>query len=311
MDRPQAADGGSLRLGMVGIATLDFTCLVERFPQEESEGPMLDNAVTAGGLSGRAALAVARLGEPVRLLAACGSDAFATILKSEIAAGGVDAHWLAYEQPSQHSVVISSREAGSRTIIWKRQPMVTADVAGVVEEFVAELDIVLLDSTDPILASVTVDACRRRGVTTVLDTGSGRPWTASLLGKIDHVIASQKFTGKLTPERGLAAAEALIDPSANTVFAITEGTDGGCWVSGRAGAGSGRWRAHQVAAVDTCGAGDVFHGIYAWGLAQRFTPAEAFEVASLAAATSTTALGNQALPTLNELSDALPSRWRN
>lgn len=310
MDPRQAAGGEPLRLGMVGLSTLDFTCLLERYPEEDWVGPMLDNAVTAGGLMGRAALAVARLGYPVRLLGTCGSDVFATILQAEIAAGGVDATWLKHDAPSQHSMVISSRETGSRTIAWKRQPMVTEDVADAVEELVGDLDLVLFDATDPILASVTVDVCRRRGVTTVFETGSGRPWTDALLGKADHVIAPQKYAAKLTHERGTAAAAALIDVSANTVFAITEGDSGGAWALGRGATGYGRWRAHEVTAVDSCGAGDVFHGVYAWGLAQRFSPVEAIEVASLAAAQSTTALGNRALPTLDELADALPQRWR-
>lgn len=295
-----------LRLGMVGLVTLDYTYSVSSHPGRETQVPMLATATVVGGMIGRAALAVARLGSPVAVFATCGSDEVAAELKRTLAAEAVTCTWVESEGPSQRSVVISSLDDGSRSIIWKPQPFATPDVRDRVASFLDGLDVVLLDSTDPVLSALTGELCRQRGITTILDTSSGRPWTADLLAHIDHVLASHKYTSKVVDGGGERAARTLIDPRRNTVFAVTEAGEGGVWVSSAAPSTVSRWPAFEVNVVDSCGAGDVFHGVYAWGIARRLDVADALHVASCAAALSTTALGNAALPSFEELMAALP-----
>jgi sugar/nucleoside kinase (ribokinase family) len=60
--------------------------------------------------------------------------------------------------------------------------------------------------------------------------------------------------------------------------------------------------AFAVSVVDTTGAGDAFHGAFAWGLARGLGAAELLRVANAAAALACTAPGAQgALPDAGEL----------
>ena len=56
--------------------------------------------------------------------------------------------------------------------------------------------------------------------------------------------------------------------------------------------------------MDSCGAGDTFHGAYAWAVAQGLSPAECFDTAAWSAALKVSQVGNQAIPTLDQLEDA-------
>ena len=59
--------------------------------------------------------------------------------------------------------------------------------------------------------------------------------------------------------------------------------------------------------MDSNGAGDTFHGAYAWAVATGRAPAECFEVASWAAGLKLTRPGNAGIPTLDELERARAS----
>ena len=155
------------------------------------------------------------------------------------------------------------------------------------------------------LALATLHVCQQRGITTVLDTGSGRPWTAELMAEVDHVIASEKFTRKLTAVTGRDAAAALWSGGCRKVFAITRGQNGGVWATGPTPGSTGRWQPAPVEAIDTTGAGDVFHGAYAWALASGMDLVTAIEHAAWASGLGTTRVGNDALPTAAELALAV------
>jgi sugar/nucleoside kinase (ribokinase family) len=59
--------------------------------------------------------------------------------------------------------------------------------------------------------------------------------------------------------------------------------------------------------VDSCGAGDTFHGAYAWAVASGLPPAECFDTAAWSAALKVSRLGNKGIPTLDQLESARDS----
>ena len=219
-------------------------------------------------------------------------------------AEGVECTWVTYDQPSQHSAVIVARGDATRTIIWLPQPMADARMIEQLPEFLEGVDVALLDATDESLATAALDECETRGVTTVIDTGSGRPWTASLLGRVDHVIAPEKYVLKETGHPAERAAVELWGDSCRVVFGVTQGPRGGVFATGKEPECLGRWDAAPVTAVDSCGAGDTFHGAYAWAVAKGLSPAECFDTAAWSAALKVSQLGNKGIPTLDQLEKA-------
>jgi sugar/nucleoside kinase (ribokinase family) len=291
-------------VAVIGMATVDYLYVLDDYPQADSVTPALEHQIAMGGLGGRGAVAASRLGGATRLLAACGTGVHADVLTTGLAAEGVACTWVTYDRPSQHSAVILARGDATRTIIWLPQPMADARMIQQLPDFLEGADVALLDATDETLATAALDECEKQGVTTVLDTGSGRPWTASLLGRVDHVIAPEKFVLK---ETGFAAERAAVElwgGSCRAVFGVTQGPRGGVFATGKEPELVARWDAAPVAAVDSCGAGDTFHGAYAWAVANRLSPSECFDTAAWSAALKATRLGNTGIPTLDQIEDA-------
>ncbi len=291
-------------VAMIGMATLDHLYVLDDYPQADSVTRALEHHMVVGGLAGRGAVAAKRLGAATRLLAACGSDLHAQLLMAQLAAEGVDCTWVAYDQPSQHSAIIVARAAATRTIVWLPQPMADARMIAHLPDFLEGVDVALLDSTDEGLTEAALAECDRRAVTTVIDTGSGRSWTGRVLGRVDHVIAPEKY---VLQETGHSAEQAVVElwgDSCRVAFGVTQGRRGGVFTTGKEPECRQRWAAAPVTAVDSCGAGDTFHGAYAWALAKGLPPAECFATAAWSAGLKVSQLGNTGIPTLDQLEEA-------
>ena len=103
------------------------------------------------------------------------------------------------------------------------------------------------------------------------------------------------------------AASELWGDSCRALFAVTQGPRGGVFTTGPQPERLQRWDAAPGAAVDSCGAGDTFHGAYAWALAMDLPPAQRFETAAWSAALKVSQIGNLGIPTLEQLEKARAS----
>jgi sugar/nucleoside kinase (ribokinase family) len=288
----------------IGMATVDYLYVLDDYPKADSVTRAREHQVVVGGTAGRGAIAAKRLGGTVKLLAACGTGEYAQALKAGLDAEGVECTWVAYDQPSQHSAVILAQGDGTRTIIWLPQPFADARMVERLPEFLEGVDVALLDVTDEVLATAALDECEKRGVTTVIDSGSGRPWTGRLLGRADHVIAPETYVRKVSQRPAEEAAVELWGDSCRVLFGITQGPRGGVFTTAGDPASLRHWDAAPVAVVDSCGAGDTFHGAYAWALARGLPPAECFATAAWSAGLKVTQLANKGIPTFDELENA-------
>jgi len=103
----------------------------------------------------------------------------------------------------------------------------------------------------------------------VLDAGRWKPAMTQLLDLVDVAICSADFRAPGTSDAD-ASAIALLENGVGSVV-TTHGGDPVRWwhpaASGRAV--SGTVAVPRVAVVDTLGAGDAFHGAFAWFVIQR------------------------------------------
>ncbi len=138
-------------------------------------------------------------------------------------AEGIDCTRVAYDQPSQHSAVVVAREDATRTISWLPQPKADARMRARLPGFLEGVDVVRLDFTDRRLAVAALDESERRGITTVIDTGSGRPWTSSLLDRVHHMLAPEKYVLNATGHR---AEEAVVERRVLRPRCMVRGAEG-------------------------------------------------------------------------------------
>lgn len=162
---------------------------------------------------------------------------------------------------------------------------------------------VLVDLRHPRLCRFAVEWAGARGVLTVGDLGNAHYWEES--ESLDVIIASEECArevlGRSDPEAALTAMRWR--PGQHV--GVTLGPAGYLY---DAGSGVRHLPAQRVEAVDTTGAGDVFHGAYAFGLASGWNADRCSELALVCAALSCTAVGRSAIPSLAEVERVLAER---
>ena len=139
---------------------------------------------------------------------------------------------------------------------------------------------------------------------TILDAGSLRPGTEELARRVDYLVSSERFALQLSglsdlesAENQAAAVRALHRHNGHPVV-IT------CGERGLIHGTDERFEtlpAYPAKAVDTTGAGDIFHGAFAYGVLIQLTWLETLRLASAAAALSVAVRGGRtSIPSLND-----------
>jgi sugar/nucleoside kinase (ribokinase family) len=124
---------------------------------------------------------------------------------------------------------------------------------------IAGTDVILVDGHYPVLAAQATRVGRARRVPVVVDAGRWKPVMKELITHDPEMICSNDFHPPgVTDTAGTARA---LRRSGVTTVVVTHGSDDVEWWTETS---NGRVRPPAVRAVDTLGAGDVFHGAYAY-----------------------------------------------
>lgn len=289
------------RVICVGIAVMDQVYTVERLPDVAGKHFARDYAEIGGGPAANAAVTVARLGGEAILWARLGADAMGTRIAQDLNDDGVDT--AAVRRVDGHrsgvSAVLVDR-AGERLIVNYADPDLPSGADWLPTDDAASADCVLADIRWPAGALAALGAAGKAGVPGVLDADRGpEPVDDALLAAASHVVFSQPGLAQKTGLDDLQDGLAAIADATDAWLAVTAGGDGVVW---HGGGRTGRIPAFAVETVDTLGAGDVFHGAFALGLARGMAALDACRYAAGAAAIKCTRAGGRlGIPTGAEL----------
>ena len=278
--------GDAVPIGVfVGLATMDVVHRVDRLAGRNEKVTALRQDVAAGGPATGAALTYAALGGHSRLVTVLGASPVAGLVRNELEARGVEV--VDVDPDTATEVPVSAVQVDART---GERSITSADAAGhavqmdgpareVLDRALEGAAVVLLDGHHPALA---VAAARHvavgrgsetGGATLLLDAGRWRPVMAELLGLVDIAICSADF--RLPGDEAGPTPQHVRD-AGPAVVVITHGAEPVLWA---APGGRGEVAVPTVAARDTSGAGDAFHGAYAWSVAHGGGTTDAIAVA--------------------------------
>jgi sulfofructose kinase len=305
MDLRGRAVTGAASVLCVGQATLDHVLTVADEIVVGRKHVARRHDVVGGGLAANAAVAVARLGGAAALAGVIGDDETATTVLAGLHDEHVDTRLVQQVAgvPTPFSAVIVSAD-GARTIVNHSAPELLArpcpDLAGVV------CDAVLVDGRWPAGATAALSLARQRGIPGVVDVDRSTVDAAVIATCLDlasHLVFSEDALRELTGTTSAADGLRGISRDTGAHVSVTLGSRGVVWIDGD----DVRWLdAFEVDAVDTTGAGDVFHGAATLALAEGADEARAFTFASAAAALKCTRPGARAgVPSRPEVDDLL------
>lgn len=270
------------RIVSLGIVTLDRIWHAPAIPDRPVKFPATDFRDTGGGMAATAAVAIAALGGEPELWSRVGADDTGARLRRDLAALGVGVDavrvFAAAVTPCSAAIVDA---AGERLLAVFRGRGFDADPGWLPLERLDGAAAAMADVRWAEGATALFEAAARRGIPRILDGDVGDPASlAALAHRADHVVFSH---GGLALFAGSDGAEGLHRAAEKVrgVVGVTLGADGFMWMEqGMVHRAPG----FRVAARDTTGAGDTFHGAYALAIARGKTVAEAARFANAAAA---------------------------
>jgi sulfofructose kinase len=284
--RPSPLDGAPApRLVCLGLSAFDAVWTVGALPTGGGKTRALEFREGGGGLAANAAVAAARLGGEVRFWGRAGDDRAGMTMRAELAAAHVDVdsfRLFTGARSSVSGVVVDGR--GERAIVNFRGAELPVDPSWLPLGDIAQVDAVLADPRWPEGAAALFAAARRHGVPTVLDGDVAEAAVFdALLADVDVAVFSEPGLAGYAAHAGdLEAQLHFAHERGCALAAVTLGERGMAWLGDDGSLR--RLPAFAVDAVDTTGAGDVFHGALVFALGARCEVAEAFEFASAVAA---------------------------
>ena len=291
------------RVVVVGSLNLDLVVRLDRMPEpgETVFGRTVEQH--AGGKGLNQAVAAARLGVPVTLVGAVGSDASGVWLRDTVEAEGIDASRLVTVDGTSGTALIEVDADGANRIVvipGSNEQVTAAQVEAAIAAL-PDVALVLTQGEVPIDAvAAAMRAGRAAGARTILNPAPVRDYPDEVLAHVDIVIPNEHEAAELT---GLStattvdateAARALVRRGAGCAI-VTRGSRGSVWATAEATGSAG---AFPVVPVDTVAAGDAFCGGIAAALSEGLSLSEALRWGSAAGALAATAVGAvSSLPT--------------
>jgi ribokinase len=286
----------SARVVVVGSVNVDLVVTLDALPRPGETVMGGTFARHGGGKGANQAVAAARLGAEVALVAAVGRDDLGDAALEELAGDGVDVGAVVRANAPTGVALITVDRAGENAIAVasgaNAELSAEAVTAALGERLDAPAGVVLLGHEVPDAAVVAgARAAREAGWAVLLNPAPARALGDALaaLGPLltPNADEARALTGEADPE---AAGRALAARTGAPVL-VTVGADGALLC---ADGGVERLRAPAVEVVDTTGAGDTFNGALAAELAAGAALETAARLAIGAAARSTTRPGARA-----------------
>lgn len=255
-------------------------------------------SIMPGGLVAMALIACSRLGAETRILTPLGDDEPGDMVAAELEKEHVDLTGAMRINGGKtpFSFIHVNAESGERTIFHRSGSGLDS---GVDPEHLSILDqssVLLVDDIYPGMSIAAAKYAHSRSIPVVADMIPNDA-NAELLRNVDILIAPSHFLRETSNCDDPYAALDMIHEIGPATALITLGSDGYVWSHGGA---KGRGNAFKVDAKDTTGAGDVFHGAFAFGVAQQWSIPDCAEFASAVAAIKCMGTGPGALPSYNQ-----------
>jgi ribokinase len=299
---------------IVGSVTMD---LVTRTPRIPAIGETLIGSgfnATPGGKGANQAVAAARLGYPVAMVARVGNDAYGPALIENLQHAGVDTGAIRQVEGSSGLAPMFVADTGENSIV------VVPGANGKMDRAAVDANANLIRSAGMVLCQLEIpldtlayilDFCADAGVPVMLDPAPAAALPDSALKQVTW------FTPNETEAAFYGNDAAGAEETANRLLArdirnvvLKRGAEG-AYVA--LASGQSEWvPPFKVQAIDTVAAGDCFNGAFAVGLLEGRDPFAAARFANAAAAICVTRRGAQAsMPMRTDVDKFLQERSKN
>ncbi len=292
----------------VGYTAIDYLGVIPRFPEENLKLELETLEIQGGGPAATATVTAARLGLSTAFIGKVGGDDRGALMLMKLNGEGVDVSSAVLEPDalSQFAFIMVDSETGKRTILWTRGTLSPLRPEELDLEKVTSCRGLLVDTLEPGAAAAAAKQAADAGAKVLIDAGTLRDGVRDILPHCHYIVASETFSGQISDGRGPEAALEEMMKYGPAAAVVTLGERGCVALSDE---GYCRVKGFEVDAVDTTGAGDVFHGAFLYAALREWDVRRCCVFANAVAAMKCRRLGGRTgIPTLNAALEFLGER---
>ncbi len=277
----------------IGNVAYDITIPVNGFPKENTKNRVSKRIECGGGPASNAAYLLGKWGVDVSFAGVLGGDEFGKRIIEEFKEVNVNIDFLQIDQNSKTtaSFIIANKENGSRTVLSYREPKMELD--DIQLDFAP--DIILIDGQEEIVSKKII--AKYPDAISVIDAGRATEKVINLCKQVDYVVCSKRFAEEVS---GLKV-DYRVPQTLVSIYHHLKKQFPGEVVITLEDKGSLYRKENEirvmpslkVKAVDSTGAGDIFHGAFIYGLTKKWDLEKICKLSNIAGALSVTRLGGR------------------
>ena len=291
-----------MKVVCVGHSTFDTTLPMKEYPIENIKYRLENHIECGGGPASNGAYLLAKWGMDTTICSVIGDDYYADQVIADFQKIGANTEYL--EKMPNHkttsSYIIANMSNGSRTVLSSKD----TPIRKLSKSVLAPADVILIDGEHPETAHEVLD--KNPNAISVLDAGRLNDDTKALGKKVTYLVCSKDFAESFSNEKidtnNLEALKIIYENlksyfQTNVIITLeAKGSfteiDGICQII----------PSIKVKALDSTGAGDIFHGAFTYFIANSYPLKEAIKLASITGAISVTRIGSRySIPMLAEV----------
>jgi sugar/nucleoside kinase (ribokinase family) len=279
----------------LGCAAVDDILYVAQYPPADAKIYVTRRERHCGGLTATALVAAARLGAKCAFAGTLGFDEESEFVLQALLREGVNVDHVVRRRGAGpvRSTIVVDEHCGSRNIFAHVADVRGADATRPPRAVIESSRVLFIDHFGIPGNLRAARIARRTGAAVVSDLEKPvQPGMPELLALVDHPIFSSRAARELTGEKEPGRAAYKLWQDDRQVVIVTCGEQG-VWFVSPDHSRPQHVAACKVAATDTTGCGDVFHGAYAAALSFGMKVEDRIRLAASAAALKATKHGGQ------------------
>ena len=256
----------------IGANVCDTLITLGKYPTEDTKTRCEAIRRSGGGPVATGLVAAAKLGAKCAFIGNLSDDGDGRFLADDFKRFGVSTEYCKTlpGYASFTSCIWLARDNATRTVVFDRGNLPGTELDARAKAAIAEATVLMVDGNDLDAAVEAAKIARENGTKVLYDAGGRYEGVERLLPLADYLIPSEEFalghTGAKSTEE---AAKILFAKYSPALVVVTQGKRGGILFDGKT---ARAYPALPVEAVDSNGAGDVFHGAFAFALTQGYDP---------------------------------------
>ena len=274
----------------MGLNAVDWICSLPHYPHHNSKVEIEGLHKVGGGQVATASALCARYGMKVRYIGRVGDDEIGEFSLNSLGQESMDISCV-HVVPgaiSQFAIILVDRPSGERTILWDRDSKLIYQEGELKREWIVEGQLLHLDGHDQQAAIQAAKWAKEAGMQVSLDIDKVQPGVEELLRLTDFLMPTESFVQSFSGEKDWKKGLKIVAKLGSLLVGVTRGKHGAAVL----------WEGKifevpgiQVIALDTTGAGDIFHGALLYGILQGQNLGHCLRLANVAAALSCTRIG--------------------